>query len=135
MSNQLITEPPLYTPQFNAVTGKYEDQSPYEKYKPTHKIYKCSCKSGTLFSDRFRFMQHIKSKTHQEYINNYENYNKELIALKKENINLRAAYLLLEQKNTKLDRALDARCVEVLNLEKNKEELMMIKKVFKLLTH
>ena len=135
MSNQLITEPPLYTPHFNEVTGKYEDISPYEKGKPTHKCYKCSCKSGTCFSDRARFLKHIQSKTHQEYINNYENYNKELIALKKENINLRAAYLLLEQKNTKLDRALDARCVEVLNLEKNKEELMMIKKVFKLLTH
>jgi len=126
--DQLITEPPLYTPQFNENTGKYEDESPYEKYKPTHKTYKCSCKSGTLFSDRFRFMQHIKSKTHQEYINNYENYNKELIALKKENINLRAGYLLLEQQSTKFT-------VEIAKLEKNKEELMMIKKVFKLLTH
>ena len=86
------------------------------------------CKSGTLFSGYSSFIQHIQSKTHQEYINNYENYNKELIALKKENINLRAAYLLLEQKNTKLT-------VEVENLEKKNEELIMIKKVFKLLTH
>ena len=128
MSNQIVTEPPLYTPQFNEVTGKYEDISPYEKGKPTHKLYKCSCKSGTCFSDRRGFMQHIKSKTHQEYINNYENYNKELIALKKENINFRAGYLLLEQQNTKLT-------VEVVNLEKKNEELIMIKKVFKLLTH
>ena len=128
MSNQLVTEPPLYTVEFNAVTGKYEDKSPYEKGKPTHKLYKCSCKSGTCFSDRRGFMQHIKSKTHQEYINNYENYNKELIALKKENINLRAGYLLLEQQSTKFT-------VEIAKLEKNKEELMMIKKVFKLLTH
>jgi len=136
MSNQLVTEPPLYTPQFNAVTGKYEDQSPFVKFERNNKkLYKCSCKSGTLFSGYSSFIQHIQSKTHQEYINNYENYNKELIALKKENINLRAAYLLLEQKNTKLDRALDARCVEVLNLEKKNEELIMIKKVFKLLTH
>jgi len=128
MSNQLVTEPPLYTVEFNAVTGKYEDISPYEKGKPTHKLYKCSCKSGTCFSDRRGFMQHIKSKTHQEYINNYENYNKELIALKKENINLRAGYLLLEQQSTKFT-------VEIAKLEKNKEELIMIKKVFKLLTH
>jgi len=128
MSNQIVTEPPLYTPQFNEVTGKYEDESPYEKGKPTHKIYKCSCKSGFKFSERFQFMQHIKSKTHQEYINNYENYNKELIALKKENKNLRALTGLLEQQNTR-------RNVEVANLEKKNEELIMIKKVFKLLTH
>ena len=128
MSNQLVTEPPLYTVEFNAETGKYEDISPYEKGKPTHKLYKCSCKSGTCFSDRRGFLQHIQSKTHQEYINNYEKYNKELIVLRKENINLRAAVYFSEQKNTKLT-------VEVVNLEKKNEELMMIKKVFKLLTH
>ena len=129
MSNQIVTEPPLYTPEYNADTDKYEDQSPFVKFERNNKkLYKCSCKSGTLFSGYSSFIQHIKSKTHQEYINNFENYNKELIALKKENRNIRAAHLLLEQLNTKLN-------VELANCEKKNEELIMIKKVFKLLTH
>ena len=134
--NQIVSiHQAIYIPLFDETLDKYIDKSPYKPYERNCIRYECRCKAGTSFISTSQFKQHIKSKTHQEYINNYENYNKELIALKKENINLRAAYLLLEQKNTKLDRALDARCVEVLNLEKNKEELMMIKKVFKLLTH
>ena len=125
----MLQQRPVYTPQFNEVTGKYEDESPFVKFERNNKkLYKCSCKSGTLFSGYSSFIQHIKSKTHQEYINNFENYNKELIALKKENRNIRAAHLLLEQQNTKLN-------VELANCEKKNEELMMIKKVFKLLTH
>ena len=128
MSNQLVTEPPLYTVEFNAVTGKYEDKSPFEKFERSNNTYKCSCGLMGRFSKYNEFMTHIKTKTHQEYINNYENYNKELTALKKENKNLRALAGLLEQQNTKLN-------VELANCEKKNEELIMIKKVFKLLTH
>ena len=98
MDNQLVAEPPTYSPQFNENSGKYEDKSPFVKGERKCIQYKCSCKSGTLFSGYSQFQQHIKSKTHQEYIDNYEKNNKEFDNLKSEKNDLLAKNGVLENK-------------------------------------
>ena len=103
MSNQLVADPPTYTPQFNENNGKYEDKSPFVKGERKCIQYKCSCKSGTLFSGYSQFQQHIKSKTHQEYIVNYEKNNKEVDDLKIEKNDLLAKNGVLENKILNLE--------------------------------
>ena len=98
MADQLVAEPPTYTPQFNENNGKYEDKSPFVKRERKCIQYKCSCKSGTLFSGYSQWKSHIKSKTHQEYIDNYEKNNKAFDDLKSEKNDLLAKNGVLENK-------------------------------------
>ena len=103
MDNQLVAEPPTYTPQFNENSGKFEDKSPFIKGERKCIQYKCSCKSGTLFSGYSQWKNHIKSKTHQEYIVNYEKNNKEVDDLKIEKNDLLAKNGVLENKILNLE--------------------------------
>ena len=103
MANQLVAEPPTYTPQFNENSGKFEDKSPFIKGERKCIQYKCSCKSGTLFSGYSQWKNHIKSKTHQEYIVNYEKNNKEVDDLKIEKNDLLAKNGVLENKILNLE--------------------------------
>tara|TARA_B110000046_G_C12990190_1_gene397500 strand:+ start:342 stop:770 length:429 start_codon:yes stop_codon:yes gene_type:complete len=103
MANQLVAEPPTYTPQFNENSGKFEDKSPFVKGERKCIQYKCSCKSGTLFSGYSQWKNHIKSKTHQEYIVNYEKNNKEVDDLKIEKNDLLAKNGVLENKILNLE--------------------------------
>jgi hypothetical protein len=103
MANQLVAEPPTYTPQFNENSGKFEDKSPFVKRERKCIQYKCSCKSGTLFSGYSQWKNHIKSKTHQEYIVNYEKNNKEVDDLKIEKNDLLAKNGVLENKILNLE--------------------------------
>ena len=98
MSKQLVADPPTYTPQFNENNGKFEDKSPFVKGERKCIQYKCSCKSGTLFSGYSQWRNHIKSKTHQEYIVNYEKNNKAVDDLKIEKNDLLAKNGVLENK-------------------------------------
>ena len=130
MANQLVAEPPTYTPQFNENSGKFEDKSPFVKGERKCIQYKCSCKSGTLFSGYSQFQQHIKSKTHQEYIDNYEKNNKEVDDLKIEKNDLLAKngvlenkILILENKNQVLN-VQNKKLTEIKNIVKQ----MMIQK-------
>ena len=103
MDNQLVAEPPTYTPQFNENSGKFEDKSPFVKGERKCIQYKCSCKSGTLFSGYSQWKNHIKSKTHQEYIVNYEKNNKAVDDLKIEKNDLLAKNGVLENKILNLE--------------------------------
>jgi len=103
MANQLVADPPTYTPQFNENSGKFEDNSSFVKRERKFIQYKCSCKSGTLFSGYSQWKNHIKSKTHQEYIVNYEKNNKEVDDLKIEKNDLLAKNGVLENKILNLE--------------------------------
>ena len=65
----------VYEPYFDEETGEYVDKCPYQKYQRNRKIYICRCKN-TKFSDLVSYKNHVKTKTHQQYIKNYKSYNK-----------------------------------------------------------
>ena len=68
----------IYKPTFDTDTGEYLDKCPYKPYERNRIWYDCRCKAGTIFKTPQSFRQHIKSKTHREFINNYKNYYKEV---------------------------------------------------------
>ena len=39
--------------------------------------YECRCKAGSYFMNNATYKQHIKSKTHKDFIKNYKKYYKE----------------------------------------------------------
>jgi hypothetical protein len=77
--NQLITvESSIYIPKFDENNDCYLDSSPYKPYERNCVRYECRCKAGSYFVNNMMFKQHIKSKTHKEFITNYKKYFKEV---------------------------------------------------------
>ena len=68
----------VYIPHFNTETDKYTDISPYRPYERQPIRYECRCRAGASFCGTGQFKQHIKSKTHQDFITNYTKYFKEV---------------------------------------------------------
>ena len=68
----------VYIPHFNTETDKYADISPYRPYERQPIRYECRCRAGASFCGTGQFKQHIKSKTHQDFITNYSKYFKEV---------------------------------------------------------
>jgi len=67
-----------YLPNFNENTDSYYDKSPYKPYEKNRIEYKCRCKAGVKFTNNFQFKQHINTKTHRTFIDNYKDNYKEL---------------------------------------------------------
>jgi hypothetical protein len=78
-----------YEPSFNEETGEYFDECPYRPYSRNQCRYECNCKAGTGFTGRQAYNVHIKNKTHQAWLKDYNNTRKEVNDLKRENIRLR----------------------------------------------
>lgn len=74
----VTTQRNIYKPYFNENTGKYQDICPYKQKQYICDTYICRCKALAHFSTRGGFNQHIKSKCHQDFINNYTTYFKEV---------------------------------------------------------
>jgi predicted RNase H-like nuclease (RuvC/YqgF family) len=72
----VITE--IYKPVFNENEDNFVDKCPYEKHERNRIHYQCRCKAGTYITSRGEFIQHIKSKTHKTFIENYSAYYKEV---------------------------------------------------------
>tara|TARA_Y100001970_G_scaffold213241_1_gene260511 strand:- start:1134 stop:1490 length:357 start_codon:yes stop_codon:yes gene_type:complete len=106
MEQLISTQIKIYEPQFNTDTDQYYDKSPFKKYERgiTHK---CPCKIGKLFSNLTQYNQHIKTKTHQNYIMNYKNHNQELDSLKEEIKGLIKEKEFLTRLNLKLQKKID----------------------------
>ena len=64
----------IYKPSFNEDTDEYYDKCPYIRYERNCIRYECRCKAGVSFGNATQFKQHIKSKTHKEFIKNYKNH-------------------------------------------------------------
>ena len=60
----------LYEAELDPDTGKYKDKNPYGKGKPKP-IITCPCKCGTIITTYASFKQHIKTKTHTKWLENY----------------------------------------------------------------
>ena len=76
--DQLVTIE-IYRPDYNPETKKYEDRNPIPlRARGYH--YRCSCvHSSKTFTKSSEFIQHFKSKSHRDYIANYEINTKDLM--------------------------------------------------------
>lgn len=78
-SNILVaTHNVIYKPGFDENSGRYIDISPYQRYGRNCQVYECRCRAGARFRGNVEFKQHIKSKTHEDFIRNYPKYFKEV---------------------------------------------------------
>ena len=68
----------IYKPTIDSNNGIYIDKCPYSLHERKRIVYDCRCKAGCSFDSRGKFNQHIKSKTHKEWIKNYDKYYKEV---------------------------------------------------------
>tara|TARA_B100001094_G_C18136889_1_gene775624 strand:- start:1172 stop:1597 length:426 start_codon:yes stop_codon:yes gene_type:complete len=68
----------IYKPTFDENEDKYIDKSPYKPYERNCIQYECRCKAGAYFKGNTMFKQHIQSKTHKDFIQNYKKYYKEI---------------------------------------------------------
>ena len=74
----------IYEPQFDEDEDRYIDTNPFKKYERSIISYECKCRAGTCFTNNTQYKQHIKTKTHKKFIENYKLFHKEISDLKKE---------------------------------------------------
>ena len=110
------TQTKIYKPEFNTNTGEYYDKPPFKKHERGIP-HKCHCKTGKLFNNLTQYKQHIKTKTHQNYIQNYKNHNKELDSLKEEIKELTAKNEFLIRKNIDFQKEIDELKSKIYELE------------------
>ena len=74
----------IYEPQFDEDEDCYKDTNPYKKYERSIISYECKCRAGACFTNSSQYKQHIKTKTHKKFIDNYKLFHKQLNDLQKE---------------------------------------------------
>ena len=101
--NQLIAVyNSIYIPSFDENEDEYIDKSPYKPYQRNCIRFECRCKAGASFVNNTMFKQHIKTKTHKDFIKNYKKYYKEIDESKEIINSLKVELELLSRKNKKL---------------------------------
>ena len=91
----------IYTPSFDPDSGLYKDILPYKHRERNRITYACPCKSGTMFSSTPQFRSHINSTCHQNYIENYSFFQKEINEEKEINKQLKYDKEILTRKLNK----------------------------------
>ena len=109
-------EEEIYIPFFCSENGIYIDKCPYKPYQKNCIRYECRCKAGAYFESNGQFKQHIKTKTHCDFISNYCKYYKEVDESQKLIKELRVENELLVRKNRQLTKL-------CLDIKKEKTEL------------
>jgi len=108
MNQQIISvNKEIYIPSFNEEVDEYYDKSPYKRYERNCIQYECRCKAGSVFMGNAMFKQHIKSKTHKDFIMNYKRYYAEADRAKETIKELRIENEFLTRKNIKLQQQKD----------------------------
>ena len=79
---QIVSKPDDYIQKFYEKTDEYIDVSPYKKYERNPIQYECRCRAGSIMTNTSTFKQHVKSKTHKDFIKNYKKYYAELDSAK-----------------------------------------------------
>jgi len=116
MTTALITEPTLYEPVFNEITGLYEDKKPYKPRRPRLVLYKCFCNT--------KWQTHIKGIGHKEALKNYGKGDSEKKEQEKE---LRIQIDKLSRHIDKLNNTIKDQ--EKLLLAKDREIIMLREKI------
>jgi hypothetical protein len=107
MDQIILVNKEIYIPSFNEELDEYYDKSPYKKYERNCIQYECRCKAGATFLANTGFKQHIKSKTHKDFITNYKKYYAEVDQAEAIIKELRVENGFLTRKNIKLQRKID----------------------------
>ena len=108
IQNQIVSVTKcIYIPSFDEELDEYYDKSPYKKYERNCIQYECRCKAGSTFVANTGFKQHIKSKTHKDYISNYKKYYAEVDQVKETIKELRIENEFLTRKNIILQKKID----------------------------
>lgn len=102
MSSLALIHSDIYVPGFNENTDEYFDKCPYKPYERNSIRYECRCKAGSYFLNNASYKQHIKSRTHKDFIQNYKKYYKEVDEAQQTIKDLKAEIELLKRKNTNL---------------------------------
>ena len=102
MSSLALIHSHIYVPGFNENTDEYFDKCPYKPYERNCIRYECRCKAGAYFLNNSSYKQHIKSRTHKDFIQNYKKYYKEVDEAQQTIKDLKAEIELLKRKNTNL---------------------------------
>jgi len=97
----------IYIPKFDEKTDEYIDVSPYKKYERNPIQYECRCRAGSIMTNTTTFKQHVKSKTHKDFIKNYKKYYAELDSAKDTIKELRIENEFLTRKNIKLQQTIE----------------------------
>ena len=107
MSQLLQIETDIYKPYFDENTDEYIDKSPYKPYERNCIRFECRCKAGSVFIGNAMFKQHVKSKTHRDFIKNYKKYYKEIDEAFETIKRLTADNELFQRKNLKLSKQIE----------------------------
>lgn len=102
MSSLALIHSDIYVPGFNENTDEYFDKCPYKPYERNCIRYECRCKAGSYFLNNASYKQHIKSRTHKDFIQNYKKYYKEVDEAQQTITDLKSEIELLKRKNTNL---------------------------------
>ena len=125
--NQLVpVHTDIYKPAFDENTGNYVDKSPYKLYERNCTRYECRCKAGAYFVGFSQFKQHIKSKTHKDFIENYTKYYKEVDELGETNKKLLSEKELLSRKNDHLNDTNRSLTLKIQKLQNQNKDLLKI---------
>ena len=100
MATQITCQPATMKPEFNPNDGKYYDICPYDAGQRQRQPYRCPC-NGFIITKRAQFFSHIETKTHRNYIDNYDFNTKEVEDLKTEKNLLLAEKTSIEYKLAK----------------------------------
>ena len=116
----------IYKPAFDENRDEYTDKSPYKPYERNCIRFECRCKAGAYFIGNSQFKQHIKSKTHKDFIVNYKKYFKEIDELGEKNKTLLSENQLLERKNNSQNDKIEDLLNKIDKLQKQNKELLKI---------
>lgn len=116
----------IYKPAFDENKDEYIDKSPYKPYERNCIRFECRCKAGAYFIGNSQFKQHIKSKTHKDFIVNYKKYFKETDELKEKNKKLLSDNQLLERKNNLQNDKIEDLLTKIEKLQKQNKDLLKI---------
>ena len=116
----------IYKPAFDENKDEYTDKSPYKPYERNCIRFECRCKAGAYFIGNSQFKQHIKSKTHKDFIVNYKKYFKEIDELGEKNKTLLSENQLLERKNNSQNDKIEDLINKIDKLQKQNKDLLKI---------
>ena len=103
----------LYVPEFDPETNQYRDENPFRKHSRRNQVIECRCKLGTHFTTYSKFADHLKTKTHRNFIGSYETYYKDADEFKKEIKGLKVENGLLKRKLQKCEGIIQIRELEI----------------------
>lgn len=93
----------IYKPTFNPSTGEYEDVSPFACHSRNNMNYVCLC-NHKEFNTLTKFKQHIQTKSHIRFIENYKLHNEESSDAKAVSLDYQTRYELSQRKNDQLQK-------------------------------